>query len=354
MGGRLAFNLVFVYVRVPPGLGRLVPNQKALEERMGLGMTRRERNSGLVLSLGSINADFQVRVERRPEVSETLLGKDFKRLGGGKAANVAFFARRLGVDARLFGHVGDDDLAEQALAPLRKIGVDLSAVKTMPGESTGVAMVTVPPDGQKGITMAPNANAVWSPEDAEQVTKYICEVPAESVLVINAEVPATVLEQAISAARHQSMTIILDPSPADRVTDSLIAAAAYVTPNASEAEQLTGVDCQDADSAVRAGACLRERGAAAVCVKLPRGGCVLVEEDRVTQVGAVPVDVVDSTGAGDAFAGALAVALLEGFTQTEAVRWAVAASHLTVTGYGAQAAYPAREQLEQMARQLRD
>lgn len=318
-------------------------------------MTDRNRkgdSSGSVLSLGSVNADFQIRVSRRPDVSETLVGDEFKRLGGGKAANVAYFASRLGVRARLFGRVGDDELAEQALAPLREIGVDLSDVCKVEGETTGVAMITVPPDGQKGIVLAPNANNAWTREDGTRIAQTIAEMTAESVLVIDCEVPFVVLEKAVEAAQSRGLAIILDPSPAEQVTDELIATAEFIVPNASEAKQLTGIECRDADSAARAGRRLLDRGAEVACVKLPEGGCVLVERTQVTRIDAVPVDVVDSTGAGDAFAGALAVALVEGRPRVDAVRWAVAGSHLTVAGYGSQAALPTREQLQEMADRL--
>jgi ribokinase len=105
--------------------------------------------AGWIVAVGSLNADFQVRTERRPEISETLLASDFKRFSGGKSANVTYLAKKLGWPARLYAHVGDDDLAEQALGALRKIGVDLSGVQAVPGQSTGVAMITVPPDGKK-------------------------------------------------------------------------------------------------------------------------------------------------------------------------------------------------------------
>lgn len=315
-------------------------------------MDRNRSGSGLVLSLGSVNADFQVRVERRPQVSETLLGRDFKRLGGGKAANVAYLARRLGHEVRLFGHVGDDDLAWQALAPLRDIGVDLSGIKQVAGNTTGVAMVMVPPDGKKGIVLAANANEAWTNKDATGVVREINASPENSVLVLDCEVPVFVLERAAEAAGQRGFKTVLDPSPTDRVTDTLIAAADIMVPNASEAEQLTGMRCNDVDSAVQIGMRLLERGAAAVCVKLPDGGCVLVEEERFAHVGAVPVDVVDTTGAGDAFAGALAVALAERRPCVDAVRFGVAATHLAVAGYGSQTALPVRAQIQQIFNRL--
>lgn len=309
--------------------------------------------NALILSLGSINADFQVRTKRRPEISETLMASDFLRLGGGKAANVAYLARRLGVKACLFAHVGDDDLAAQALAPLKEAGIDLEGVKKIPGESTGVAMITVPPDGKKGIVMAANANETWSEQDANEVAAAVESAPTGSVLVTNCEIPLFVVQKAMEAAKRKELKVILDPSPADRVTNELLALTDLVLPNAGEAKSMTGIECKDKASAIRAGRTLVERGAGAACVKLHDGGCVLVSASEIACIAAIPVDVVDTTGAGDAFAGATAVAVLEKRPYAEAARFAVAASHLAVTGYGSQPAYPSRDDVETMQKRLR-
>lgn len=308
----------------------------------------RQRGAGSILSLGSANLDFQIRVERRPEISETLVGRDFLCAGGGKAANVAAFARKLGMGARLFAHVGDDVLAERALAPLRAAEVDLTGVVVVPGCSTGVAMITVPPDGQKGIVLSPNANDAWTEHTAATVAQVIEKSPSGSVLVVDCEVPVFVVERAVEAASRRGISIILDPSPADRVTDPLIASARVVVPNGAEAEMLTGIACGDVRSAAEAGRRLLDRGAEAACVKLGKGGCVLAAGDAATHIPGASVEVVDTTGAGDAFAGALAVACAEGRPLPEAARFAAAAAHRTVTGYGSQAALPTRDQIEEM------
>jgi ribokinase len=305
-------------------------------------------NQGVVFSLGSINADFQVRVNRQPEVSETLVAHDFARFSGGKAANVAVFVHKLGIPVRLFGHVGDDDLAAQAMQPLRDIGLDLSEVKTIPRANTGMAMITVPPNGAKGIVFSPNANEIWTDDDAREIASAIAEAPADSVLVIDCEVPAFVLELAARSANRHGIPVLLDPSPADRVTDLLLQLSDIVLPNAGEAQRLTGLDCHDMQAAIKAGESLMERGAGAVCVKLADGGCVLVDKEQTFRIAPVPVTVIDTTGAGDAFAGAMAVAILEQRSHADAARFAVAASHISVTRYGAQPSYPKRAEIESM------
>ncbi|MCW8196436.1 ribokinase [Proteobacteria bacterium 005FR1] len=319
-----------------------------------------KQSQGVILALGSINADFQLRVERRPQISETLTGRDFARFGGGKAANVAFFARHLGAEVRLFGCVGDDDLAEQALKPLRKKGVDLSTVHRVPGD-TGVAMITVPPDGNKGIVLAANANHCWDESMIGQLEENFAAAPDGSILVVDCEVPAEVVARAVAAARERDFPVILDPSPADQVSQELLCHASVITPNASEARQILDAlregqsgsrELEGPDAARQAGQDLRQLGVDAACMKLPEGGCVLVSDEGSWHVGSFSVEVVDTTGAGDAFAGALAVALLKGMSLPDASCRAVAASHLSISGYGSQTALPDADQLEQATRRL--
>lgn len=311
-----------------------------------------QRADGCVLSLGSINADFQVCIDRRPEISETLIASNFKRLSGGKAANVAWLARRLQVPARLFAHVGDDDLAEQALAPLHEQGVELAGVRKIANMQTGVAMIMVPPDGKKGIVMSPNANAAWDQADAEQAAGMIRKASSGSVLVTDCEIPAVVVEQAMQAAQQQRFLTILDPSPAEEVTDAILRLADIVVPNPSEAKQLTGIACTDVKTAIDAGKRLLERGAGAACIKLSDGGCVFVSKDQTAHLSPVPVDVVDTTGAGDAFAGALATALVKQADMLKAVGFAVAASHVAVSGYGSRPVQLAPEEIDRFEKRL--
>lgn len=306
-----------------------------------------------VISLGSINADFQVRVERRPDVSETVPATDFLRLGGGKAANVAYLAHKLGCEVRLLGNVGDDDLAEQALKLLHEQQVPLDGVKRVPNTATGVSWIAVPPDGKKGIVLAGNANECWQQDDVDRVQRAIELATDSAVLVLDCEIPISVVEAAAQAAHARGMCILLDPSPASRVTDRLLSCTTIITPNASEAEQLTGVTCKDVQSAGEAGRKLLRCGVAGAAVKLPDGGCVFVHGECQFHVAATPVNVDDTTGAGDAFAGALAAALAEQLPVRDALRWAVAASHQVVTGYGSQAVLPDREQLCSFADTLR-
>lgn len=309
-------------------------------------------STATVLSLGSINVDFQVRVERRPEISETLLGRDYLRASGGKGANVAFLARRLGAAAELIGRVGDDELAAVALAPLEACGVGLAAVRRLPQRATGVALITVPPDGKKGIVLAANANREWEADGPAAARRAVEAAPAGAVLVVDCEVPEAVAGAAMAAARERGLTVVLDPSPADRASAELLAMADVVVPNAGEAAALAGAAVEDVASANAAAQTLLECGVGTAVVKLPDGGCVVSDGEQGLHVPARPVPVVDTNGAGDAFAGALAVALAEGLSVAEAAPFACAAANLAVTGWGAQASYPERGAIEAFAREL--
>lgn len=309
-------------------------------------------SSGTIISLGSVNADFQVRVDRRPDLSETLLASDFLQLGGGKAANVAYLARKLELPAMLIAHVGDDTLAEQALKPLQEIGVDLRYVQSIAGQATGVSMITVPPDGNKGIILAGNANGIWEQEDQATVRDAIAHAPSGSVLVVDCEIAPFIVEAAIVAARERNFPVILDPSPADRVNLDLFSQVTYIVPDAGEAEKLTGIEIDSVEHATQAARYFAEQGVEYACVKLKDGGCVLVNGEKTLHVAPVSVEVVDATGAGDAFAGALAVAVLEGKPLQEAACFATAASHVAVTRYGSQPAYPTRSETDAMSKQL--
>ena len=307
---------------------------------------------GIVISLGSVNADFQVRVERRPDLSETLLASHFLQLGGGKAANVAYLGRKLGIPATLVAHVGTDTLAEQALKPLREMGVNLQYVKAIAGQPTGVSMIAVPPDGKKGIILAGNANNVWSQEDIPEVREAISNAPAGSVLVVDYEIVPSIVEAAIAVADERDFPVILDPSPVNRVEQKVFPKVTYIVPDAGEAKKLTDIAIDSVEHAIQAAHRFLEQGVKHACVKLKDGGCVVVNHEMTLHVPPVPVEVVDATGAGDAFAGALAVAVLEGQSLQDAACFATAASHVTVTRYGSQPAYPTRSEIDEMFERL--
>ena len=301
---------------------------------------------GIILSLGSINADFQVRTDQPVGSTTTLLAHDFRRLSGGKAANVAYLANRLGVPVTLMARVGDDVLQEQALASLRDTGINMQGVKTVADCATAFSVIMVPPDGKKSIVLASNANDRWSPDDQDKVQNIIEKAPPGSVLVVDYEISSFIVEHAIKTAHKRGLPVILDPAPPDRADQDLFACVDYLIPDISETEGLTGIQANSVEEATRAAQQLVGQGAKMAIVKLGEGGCVAVNTEQAIYVPPLEVAVVDTTGAGDAFAGALAVAVWEQRPLSEAACFASAAATVATTTYGSQPAYPSREQIQ--------
>ncbi|NKQ09121.1 PfkB family carbohydrate kinase [Pseudomonas sp. SST3] len=305
-----------------------------------------------LLSLGSINADFQVRIDEPPGGRETLLAHDLCRLSGGKASNTAYLAARFGLRSILLGRVGDDALAEQALAPLREAGVQVEGVGQAEGQSTGVSMIMVPPDAKKQIVLATEANDYWDDAAADAMTACIdgCETPAS--LVLDYEIPGWVVRRAIEAAARKGLQTVLDPSFPDRLERDLLGKLHAIAPNLPEAEGLVGRSIGSVAEAASAARELQRSGTPIVCIKLADGGCVLASEQALLHIPPGEVVPVDTTGAGDAFTGVFAIALLEGRAPREAAAWGVAAANRAVSGYSSQPSYPTREQVERMANGL--
>lgn len=308
-------------------------------------------STAMIYSLGSINADFQVRLPRQLQPGETLLAGQFMRLGGGKAANRAFLAHKLGHEAVLIGRVGTDDLAGQALDPLRRAGLGLDHVTAAPGP-TAVSMIAVPPDAKKTILLAANANDCWDDTALQSAAAALSAAPPEAILTLDCEVAPQALTAALRAARSRNLRIVLDPAPTGRAGTDRLSAAFALAPDAREAGELTGIDTGSPQGAADAARQLAALGPDIVCIKLTNGGCVVRREGRSAHIPPTEIEVVDATGAGDAFTGALAVALAERMPPVQAALFATAASHCAVTRFGSQESYPNRAAIEAMMARL--
>ncbi|GJL58306.1 MAG: ribokinase [Nitrospirales bacterium] len=272
--------------------------------------------------------------------------------GGGKAAHVAWLACHLGIKAQLIGHVGSDSLQEIALHPLRAMGVDVSTIRSIKNQATGVSVIIVPPNGRKGIMLAPNANGIWSKEDEESVRSAIQTAPPGSVLCVDLEVSPCIVKQAVRHSEECGLPVVLDPSPSESLDEELLQSGCYLIPNQSEAQRLTNITIENEDQALEAASRLRKHGNKGVCVKLGTGGCALVTPDVRFVISAPEVKAVDTTGAGDAFAAAFSVAILEHQSPEYAAAFAGAASTHAVTGYGSQSSYPTRGQIESLLQRV--
>ena len=298
-----------------------------------------------VIALGSINVDFQLRVERWPQKGETLPGTDLLIAGGGKAANVALQACRIGVRAALIGRIGDDPLSSFALQTLKKTAVNLRGVKAVENTNTGLASIFVRSDGEKTIILAPNANESWKKNDLASIDEIMGGAPGGSVLSVNLEIPEFVVDYSLKKAREKQIPVLLDPSPAVRMQQVWYPLVDFILPNQSELHALTGIRPDSLDAGFRAGQILNERGVGHVLVKMGGEGCAVITHGKELHIPAIRVNPVDTTGAGDSFAGALCASLVQGKSVEQSVRVAVVASALATTRYGSQNSYVTGEEI---------
>ena len=278
--------------------------------------------------VGSVNVDLVVvRLASLPRAGETVSGGSFERHGGGKSANQAVAAARQGAAVRMIAAVGDDDLGEEAIALLEAEGIDVSAVQRLASTPTGVALIAVDEAGENQIAVASGANAELS---AEAVERALAGAAAGGVVLLGLEVPDAPVLAGARAARDAGLAVVLNPAPARALPDELLALSPLLTPNRDEARALSGED--DPEAAALA---LAERTGAPVVVTVGADGALLADGGAVERIPAREVEVVDTTGAGDAFNGALACALAGGAELADAVRSAVAVAGESVRAPGA-------------------
>jgi ribokinase len=279
--------------------------------------------------VGSINVDLVVSVARLPAAGETVAGGRFAQHGGGKSANQAVAAARVGASVAFVGAVGEDELGASAVAELEAEGIDVTHVARVDAP-TGVALIAVDAAGENTIVVSPGANARVGPADVERAGDVLA---AAAVTLIQHEIPPEAVRAALAAAGG---TVVLNPAPARALVEPID----VLVPNRLELEALAD-KAGDPEELARG-----LRDARAVVVTLGADGALVVEGDRATTVAAPSVRAVDTTGAGDAFCGALAQALAGGAALADAVRWAVAAAAVSVTREGAQGGMPTREQMK--------
>ncbi len=320
-----------------------------------------------VVVLGSLNMDLVARAPRLPRAGETVPGSAFRTAPGGKGANQAVAAARLGAAVKMFGRVGDDAFGRQLVAGLAADGVDAAGVVVEPGVPTGVALIVVDERGANQITVVPGANGRVDASDVARcdaaLAAYGLDVAIGAgarvagaatrppdVLLLQLEIPAPAVLAAARAARVRGAYVILDPAPAPAPGDfdpALLRAADLVTPNATEAAALLGLEApaaEDTDALLdfgRAAALgLRARGAAAVVVTLGAAGAVFADAHAVAVVPPFPSSGIDSVAAGDAFNGGVAAALAQGLPLAASLRQGAAAGALAASRAGAQEALP--------------
>ncbi|PRX47689.1 ribokinase [Prauserella shujinwangii] len=290
-----------------------------------------------VLVVGSANADLVVPADRRPGGGETVLGGDTRILPGGKGANTAVAAARLGADVALVGAVGADGHGKLLLESLRESGVRTDLVRTV-DRPTGAAYITVTPDGENSILVSPGANHALAPADIDDVAGVTGGFAGVRVLVASMEIPLPTVEHVLVSAAAAGVRTVLNLSPVAELAAEALAVLDVLLVNEHEAAWLLGEDAADP-------ARLLELGPRSAVVTRGAHGAVVVTRDGTTEVPSPRVKVVDTTGAGDAFAGALAHALAGGAGLAAAARTAAQVAAVSVTRTGAQPSYPTADEL---------
>jgi ribokinase len=293
-----------------------------------------------VFVVGSINQDFVLNVQRRPEPGETVTDAQLSKGNGGKGANQAAAAALLGAETTFLGRVGDDGFGEPLVEALAEKGVDISLIEAAPGSSTGTAVITVTPDGENAITVAPGANRRLTVEDVDDAAEAI---GGARMLVAQLEVSPEVVTRAVGVAARRGTRPLVNLAPPFEVPREVLEQLDPLVVNEHEAAFLLGERVEGVDGALAAASELLVLGPKSVVVTLGKDGAVFSDGESTEHLPAPEVDVVDTTGAGDAFVGALAASLARDDSLRDAVAYAVRAGAAAVTKEGAQGALPTTE-----------
>jgi ribokinase len=297
-----------------------------------------------VVVFGSINMDLVVRTPRLPALAETITGHEFFTAPGGKGANQAVAAARLGVPTQMVGRVGGDAFGQELRQNLASAGADVSAVFTDPAVSSGVAVIAVDDNAQNNIIIVPGANGRVGHDDLDRLE---ASLDGATVLLLQFEVPLDAVVAAARLAHQRGIIVVLDPAPAQPLPAELYSLVDILTPNEVEAGQLAGTAIKNQTDAAGAAKNLLSLGVKTVIIKMGALGVLYAQAGgESTFVPAFKVEAVDTVAAGDAFNGGLAAALLEGKPLPEAVRWGAAAGALSATKMGAQPSMPTRAEFD--------
>ncbi len=301
-----------------------------------------------IVVFGSINMDLVTKTPRLPVAGETLQGYEFFTAAGGKGANQAVAAAKLGISTQIVGRLGGDNFGRQLLAGLQAAGVQTDGVLVDEATSSGVAVITVDDAGENNIIIVAGANGRVNQQDVERLSNVL---PGAAALLLQLEVPLPAVLAAAQVARQVGITVILDPAPARTdIPPELYPLVDIITPNEIEVSQLVGFPVKEQEAAAKASVELRQRGVSTVIVKLGAQGVfcatgvsAAARSAETFFVPAFPVQAVDTVAAGDAFNGGLAAALAEGRPLRDAVVWGAAAGAISATKAGAQPSLPDRD-----------
>lgn len=294
-----------------------------------------------ILVVGSMNADLVVRSPRFPKPGETISGEDLQIIPGGKGANQAVAAARQGTSVSMVGRVGNDSFGPELINNLQRNNVETSHVQTDSQTATGTATIIVDANGQNSIVLSPGGNGKVSPADVDSIS-----FSDYKLLLLQLEIPVETVLAAARRAKESGLRVVLNPAPARPLPEELISLSDFLVPNEPELSLLTGQPVNDMESAEKAAKMLLDRDAQNVVVTLGANGALIVNKELTRHISAFPVEVVDTTAAGDAFIGGFASALLQNKSLEEAVRYGCACGALATTKFGAQPSLPTKQEVE--------
>ncbi len=295
--------------------------------------------------VGSLNMDLIIRSPRIPRPGETILGGELHTAAGGKGANQAVAAARLGGRVSMIGRVGPDPFASELLDNMATANIDNRFVFRDPQVATGVALIVVDDAGENNIVVASGANMQLSPNDIENAKDAILDA---DVLLLQLEIPLDTNLHAAEIARSNRVKVVLNPAPAQKLPDELLALVDILIPNQTESALLTGLPLSSEAEVEKAAQSLLQTGIGAVIITMGDRGAMLATKGKVERYPAFEVKPVDTTAAGDAFVGGFGLAWAEGKSLSEAIRFGSAAGALATTRLGAQPSLPTRQEVEEM------
>lgn len=295
-----------------------------------------------ILVVGSSNTDMVVKAHHLPVPGETILGGTFLMNAGGKGANQAVAAARLGGNVIFIAKTGNDIFGEQAVQLFKDEGIDTGYIMTDPENASGIALITVDANGENCIVVASGANAALKPADLKKAEQVIRNA---ALILMQLEIPIETVAYVISIAAKNNVKVVLNPAPACVLPDELLRRVSIITPNETEAELLAGIKITGKESAEEAARVLAAKGIETVIITMGAEGALLLYDNNINFFPAPVCNAVDTTAAGDVFNGALAVAIAEGKNMLDAMPFACRAASLSVCKMGAQASAPYRDEI---------